>query len=250
MIIAVASPPGTGKTEWICRQIAQTNKPVGYFSPKTDSVPIDTIYLQSKYPQLKIYHTREEAALLTESDQTITYIEIPWYLNLSGIEPLLTRLNSHRVAVISADTKNTEFKTWADEVVSGNQVTKLTTSLQIHRGVLTGEILDFDSLATFWLEMTQGAYGEVVRAKGIFDLEDGQIYYGDFMLVSVVILLCWQKKEVKSLTNGLIRKYIPKLGSIWHNYPILIKKIIFLLCMVVLVVTTNICYPKWMLLQP
>jgi hypothetical protein len=181
MIIAVASPPGTGKTEWICRQIAQTNKPVGYFSPKTDSVPIDTIYLQSKYPQLKIYHTREEAALLTESDQTITYIEIPWYLNLSGIEPLLTRLNSHRVAVISADTKNTEFKTWADEVVSGNQVTKLTTSLQIHRGVLTGEILDFDSLATFWLEMTQGAYGEVVRAKGIFDLEDGQIYYGDFM---------------------------------------------------------------------
>ena len=45
---------------------------------------------------------------------------------------------------------------------------------------MTGEILDFDSLATFWLELTQGAYGEVVRAKGIFDLVDGQIYYGDF----------------------------------------------------------------------
>lgn len=181
MIIAVASPPGTGKTEWISQQIAQTNKPVGYFSPQTDSLPIDTIYLQSKYPQLKIYQTGEEAALLTESDQTITYIEIPWYLDLSGIEPLLTRLNSHRVAIISADANNTEFKTWADEVVSGNQITELTTSWQIHRGVLTGEILDFDSLATFWLEMTQGAYGEVVRAKGIFDLEDGQIYYGDFM---------------------------------------------------------------------
>jgi hypothetical protein len=181
MIIAVASPPGTGKTEWISQQIAQTNKPVGYFSPQTDSLPIDTIYLQSKYPQLKIYQTGSEAALLTESDQAITYIEIPWYLDLSGIEPLLTRLNSHRVAIISADANNTEFKTWGDEVVSGNQVNKLTTSLQIHRGVLTGEILDFDSLATFWLEMTQGAYGEVVRAKGIFDLEDGQIYYGDFM---------------------------------------------------------------------
>jgi hypothetical protein len=181
MIIAVASPPGAGKTEWICQQIAQTNKPVGYFSPKTDSLPIDTIYLQSKYPQLKIYQTGEEAALLTESDQTITYIEIPWYLDLLGIEPLLTRLNSHRVAIISADANNTEFKTWADKVVLGNQITKLTTSWQIHRGVLTGEILDFDSLATFWLEMTQGAYGEVVRAKGIFDLEDGQIYYGDFM---------------------------------------------------------------------
>ena len=35
-------------------------------------------------------------------------------------------------------------------------------------------------MATFWLELTQGAYGEVIRAKGIFDLVDGQIYYGDF----------------------------------------------------------------------
>jgi hypothetical protein len=181
MIIAVASPPGAGKTHWICQQIAQTSKPIAYFSPQTDSIAIDGIYLQSEYPQLKIYQTGEETKLLAESAKTITYIEIPWYLDLSGIEPLLTRLNSHRVAIISADANNTEFKTWADEVVSGNQVTKLTTSLQIHRGVLTGEILDFASLATFWLEMTQGAYGEVVRAKGIFDLEDGQIYYGDFM---------------------------------------------------------------------
>ncbi|PSB10268.1 GTPase, G3E family protein [Pleurocapsa sp. CCALA 161] len=180
MIIAVASPSGAGKTHWIHQQIAQTNESIGYFSPKTDFIPIDATYLQSEYPQLKIYQTGEEAALLAGSDQTITYIEIPWYLDLSGIEPLLTSLNSHRVAIISPDANNTEFTTWADEVVSGNQITKLTTSLQIHRGVLTGEILDFDSLATFWLEMTQGAYGEVVRAKGIFDLEDGQIYFGDF----------------------------------------------------------------------
>ncbi|MBW4534198.1 MAG: GTP-binding protein [Pleurocapsa minor HA4230-MV1] len=181
MIIAVASPPGAGKTHWICQQIAQTNKPVGYFSPQTDSLPIDTIYLQSEYPQLKIYQTGEEAALLTEADQSLIFLEIPWYLDLSGIEPLLKTLNSHRVAIISPDANNTELTTWADEIVSGNQITKLTTSWQIHRGVLTGEILDFDSLATFWLELTQGAYGEVLRVKGMFDLEDGQIYHGDFM---------------------------------------------------------------------
>jgi hypothetical protein len=184
MIIAVASPPGAGKTHWICQQIAQTNKPVAYFSPKTDSIPIDTIYLQSEYPQLKIYQTGEEAALLAGSDRTITYIEIPWYLDLSAIEPLLKIPNSHRIAIIPANTNNTELnelKLWADEIILGNQITKLTTSLQLHRGVLTGEILDFDSLATFCLEMTQGAYGEVVRAKGMFDLEDGQIYYGDFI---------------------------------------------------------------------
>jgi hypothetical protein len=176
MIIAVASPSGAGKTHWIHQQLAQTDKPVGYFSPQTDSVPIDAIYLQSEYPQLKLYQTGEEAEL----DKTITYLEIPWYLDLAGIEPLLQTFNSHRVAIIPDDTDSRELETWADEIVPGNCITKPTTALQIHRGVLTGEILDFDSLATFWLELTQGAYGKVVRAKGIFDLVDGQIYYGDF----------------------------------------------------------------------
>ncbi len=177
MIIAVASPPGAGKTHWIYQQIAQANEPIGYFSPETNSVPIDAIYLQSKYPQLKLYQ-REEAEL----DKIITYLEVPWYLDLAGIEPLLQTFNAHRVAIIPVDTDNTELETWADEIVPGNSITKPTTALEIHRGVLTGKILDFDSLATFWLELTQGAYGEVVRVKGIFDLVDGQIYYGDFTL--------------------------------------------------------------------
>ena len=176
MIIAVTSPLGAGKTHWIHQQIAKTDQPAGYFSPKTDSVPIDAIYLQSEYPQLKLYQTGEEAEL----DKTITYLEIPWYLDLAGIEPLLQAFNSHRVAIIPEDTDSNELETWADEVIPGDKITKPSTSLQIHRGVLTGEILDFESLATFWLELTQGAYGEVVRAKGIFDLMDGQIYYGDF----------------------------------------------------------------------
>ena len=177
MIIAVASPPGVGKTHYIRQQIAQADGPLGYFSPQTDSLPIDAIYLQSKYPQLKLYQTGSEAEL----NNTTTYLEIPWYLNLAGIEPLLQTFNAHRVAIIPANTDNAELKTWADVIIAGDRTTEPTSSWQIHRGVLTGEILDFDSLATFWLELTQGAYGEVVRAKGIFDLEDGQIYYGDFM---------------------------------------------------------------------
>ena len=177
MIVAVVSPPGGGKTHWIHQQIAQTNEPVGYFSPKTDSVPIDAIYLQSEYPQLKLYKTGEEAAL----NNTTTYIEIPWHLDLEGIEPILQSFNPHRVAIIPGDTDNTELNAWADEVIPGNNITKADKALQIHRGVLTGEILDFDSLTTFWLELTQGAYGEVVRVKGIFDLVDGQICYGDFI---------------------------------------------------------------------
>ncbi len=176
MIIAVASPTGAGKTNWIRQQIDQIKQPVGYFSPQTDSLPIDAIYLQSEYPQLKIYPTVEKVEL----NNAITYVEIPWYLDLAGLEPLLQALNCHRVAIIPDDINSKELTTWADEIIPGNNITKPTNTLQVHRGVLTGEILDFDSLATFWLELTQGAYGEVVRAKGVFDLVDGLIYYGDF----------------------------------------------------------------------
>ncbi|MBE9169930.1 GTP-binding protein [Pleurocapsales cyanobacterium LEGE 06147] len=183
MIIAVASPTGGGKTYWIAKQIAETNKSVGYFSIQTDSVPIDAICLQSEFPQVQIYKTGEEAKLLAASDrqESTIYIEIPWYIDLSGIEPLLQTFNCHRVAIIPTDVNNTELQTWADKIIPGNQVQQQDISLQIHRGVLTGEILDFDSLAVFWLELTQGAYGEVVRAKGIFDLVDGQSFYGDFI---------------------------------------------------------------------
>ncbi|MDY6783908.1 MAG: GTP-binding protein [Cyanobacteriota bacterium] len=204
MIIAVAGALGAGKTHWICQQMAQNNNPVGYFSPQTDSVPIDGTYLKGKSPHLTIYQTGEEGKLLVETDGAIGYIEVPWYIDLAGIEPLLQTLNARRVALIPADADNAELRTWANEVLvardrEGGKVEAEAdsrrventlpsasnghpkTSLQIHRGVLTGQILDFDSLATFWLELTQGAYGEVLRAKGIFDLEDGKLYYGNFV---------------------------------------------------------------------
>ena len=178
MIIAVASPPGAGKTHWIYQQLAQAAKPVGYFSPQAGSVPIDAIYLQSKYPQLKLYQEGEEA----EFRNTTTYVEIPWHLDLAGIEPLLQAFETHRVAIIPEGTDSSELADWADEIISGSSITQPIDTLKIHRGVLTGAILDFDSLATFWLELTKGAYGEVVRAKGIFDLVDGLIYHGEFKL--------------------------------------------------------------------
>ena len=96
MIIVVASPPGVGKTQWIHQQIAQTNKPVGYFSPQTDSLPIDAVYLQSEYPQLKLYQTGEEAAL----NNTITYVEIPWSLSQCGSGTNSFFRYSHRTGLL------------------------------------------------------------------------------------------------------------------------------------------------------
>ncbi len=48
--------------------------------------------------------------------------------------------------------------------------------------LLASEVLNLASLEAFWYELTQGPYGQVTRAKGIFDIADGQSLYGDFVL--------------------------------------------------------------------
>ena len=51
----------------------------------------------------------------------------------------------------------------------------------IWRVCTTGQVIDENSLEDFWYEITHGAYGEVVRAKGIFDVNDGRSIYCDFV---------------------------------------------------------------------
>jgi len=43
-------------------------------------------------------------------------------------------------------------------------------------------VLDPASLNTFWYELTNGAYGTVQRAKGIFDVADGRSLYFGFVM--------------------------------------------------------------------
>ncbi|MBR8828537.1 MAG: hypothetical protein DSM107014_11670 [Gomphosphaeria aponina SAG 52.96 = DSM 107014] len=188
MITAISGLPGTGKTHWIREQIAKKSEPVTYFSPQTESFPIDRICLQSEFPDLSILSVGEEEKLFNLAQTNAVYIELPWYLNLAAIDPLLTQLNCYRVALISSTEHKSEWQNWADEMIlthpiEGNKIIEAfkNNQLQIHRGNLTGEVLDFNSLQTFWLELTQGAYGEVVRVKGIFDILDGQYIYGEFI---------------------------------------------------------------------
>lgn len=182
MISAVAGLPGSGKTHWIREQIAKTTLPVLYFSPQTDSVPIDATYLQSEFSNLSVLSSGEEGKLFAASQESRIYIELPWYLDLSTIEPLLQQLDCHRVAMMSQALENTGFEAWADEIIPGDRYeTRINGQIQIHRGVLSGEILDFASLAVFWYELISGAYGEINRVKGIFEIADGQCIYGEVL---------------------------------------------------------------------
>jgi G3E family GTPase len=120
--------------------------------------------------------------IITKKDRQDDYCDL-WYLDLLAAEPLIEKLRCHRVAIMPPELHHTGIHAWADEVIPGNhlETVKLDRDIQIDRGVLTGEILDFASLESFWYELIEGAYGEVIRVKGIFDIMDGQSIYGQFL---------------------------------------------------------------------
>ncbi|MEB3312181.1 MAG: hypothetical protein VKJ02_18295 [Snowella sp.] len=183
MIIAVTSSLAAGKTHWIRNQIPQTRGKITYFSPNTDSFPIDRLYLQSEFPHLAFLSMGDEKRLLDLSAEETVYLEFPWYIDPESLESFLKPLNCHRVTLESngeligaSTTDSTELPPNAKKLAE-----RLTDSdIQIHRALLTGEVLDFDSLETFWQELIQGAYGEVLRVKAILNIVDGRSIYGEF----------------------------------------------------------------------
>lgn len=187
MIVAVTGPAGSGKTRWIREQIAKDPQPRCYFTPDMDGACIDRTCLATEFPELHIRTRGQEAELwaLAESGFNV-YIELPWYWELSSLEPLLNHLNCRRIAVVPQNDENAQIREWADRIIVGHQGVEMIPELpddelQIHRGLLTGEIVDWTSLTVFWFELIGGAYGRVKRAKGIFEIASGESIYGDFV---------------------------------------------------------------------
>jgi hypothetical protein len=185
MIIAVAGLPGAGKTTWIRQELAIANKPVQYFSPGSDPVPIDMTCIAAEFPAVKILKKGEENRLLDLSvAESITYIELGFHVDLASVEPVLSVLDDlsiHRVALMPPNIQNTGWHAWADEVVPGVIAEPTEGKPELWRAPISGQVLDPASLDVFWYELTQGAYGNVNRAKGIFDLADGRAFYFDFV---------------------------------------------------------------------
>ncbi len=188
MITAISGLPGSGKTEWIRKQIAQKQEEAVYFSPQTASFPIDDLRLQSRESKVRVFFTGgiEELSKFAQTGGEV-YLELPWHLDLLASESLLQKLNCHRVAIISSPEDCFEWQSWADEIVFNYRpgidqwLSRLEKhQLKIQQALLRGEVLDFASLETFWQELIEGAYGEVFRAKGIFDLAQGECIYGEF----------------------------------------------------------------------
>jgi hypothetical protein len=180
MITVVACPCGAGKTTWILQELAQASTPAVYVTPGVGPVPIDATRVATRFPQVEIFHRQPEAELLQRLETGMPiYFELGFQLETDI--PLLETRPHRRIALVAEANQDEGWQLWADKVIHGNPSTLDLQSAQLWRAALSGQVFDPPSLDTFWQELTQGAYGEVHRAKGIFELADGQAFHFDFV---------------------------------------------------------------------
>lgn len=183
MLVAVAGPPGVGKTNYIRQQLAAAGSQLQYFSPG-NTMPIDSTCIAAEFPTVQTLREGEDYQLLVQGNsKATTYIELGFHLDLEAVELVLSTLDEsyHRVAVLPPNLKDTEWHNWANQVVLGATVKDDITKLELWRANSNGQVVDPASLEIFWYELTKGAYGNVSRAKGIFELVDGYAFYFNFV---------------------------------------------------------------------
>jgi len=180
MITVVAGPCGAGKTTWILQELARMPTTAVYVTLGAGTVPIDATRVAARFPQVEIFHRQPETEWLQRLTAGVSiYIELGFQLETDI--PLLEAQPHRRIALVAKKNRNAGWQLWADDVIQGNQSTLDLQSVQLWRAPLSGQVFDPPSLDTFWQELNQGAYGEVHRAKGIFELVDGQAFHLDFV---------------------------------------------------------------------
>jgi G3E family GTPase len=182
-ITVVAGLSGAGKTTWIRQQIREIKslEKIIYFSPGTGNVIIDQTCINTEFSGINCFGDDQEIDFIHQIPKADkVYIELGSYLELSTVSQILDNLNYRAVAILPPHYHNSEYHTWAEEIINGASV-KIINIENIWRVCTTGQIIDENSLEDFWYEITHGAYGEVVRAKGIFDVNDGRSLYCDFV---------------------------------------------------------------------
>ncbi len=173
----VAGAPGLGKTRWIGDRLAQGGL---YWSPQLGGVATDRHLLQALHPRLSIL---EEMPPSLPQGQEL-FIEIGFHLDLADTDRLIQSLVSapiERIAFVPEQLQDSIWHGWADRVY-GVPCPYPLEDIQLWRSPLTGEVFDPASLTELFGELSDGAYGDVYRCKGIFDITDGRYFYIDYVM--------------------------------------------------------------------
>ncbi len=183
MLTVVAGSLGAGKTQWIHEQMAalESHLPLVYVNPLTAGV--DAYRLQLDVPHLQI--EADLSMALQASEQPTVYLELGYPLSLEL--PALDEVPHRKVAVVSEHcSARAGWELWADEVVVSSVVIgsadiSADISTDVWQASLRGQVIDPASLQTFWQEVVQGAYGQMLRTKAFLELADGQSMYIDHL---------------------------------------------------------------------
>ncbi|WP_228059717.1 GTP-binding protein [Plectonema radiosum] len=108
---------------------------------------------------------------------------------ISGVPIIPLPLENYRSCSVSLqgenknrrDAENTEERGKERLVILDRNRNKSDSSNHLWRVGTDTQVIDEDSLEEFWYELTHGAYGNVSRAKAIFDVNDGRSIYCDFV---------------------------------------------------------------------
>ncbi|MBE9062613.1 GTP-binding protein [cf. Phormidesmis sp. LEGE 11477] len=185
-ITLVAGPPGIGKTTWINQFLSTSKQPLFYLCPAAGTEAVDRLRVGYHFPEVTVVEDTQAAALLMNlPDQAQIYIELGFHLDLAALP--FNQLPCRKVAIVPPElaqlTEQSEWHDWADELVAGNkiQVPHPNCFPETRRMPLTGQVFDPPSLDELLTEITGGAYGQVIRLKGIFEMPDGQAFDIDFV---------------------------------------------------------------------
>lgn len=177
-IYLVTGPCGAGKTTWIHQQLTERTEASAYTCLGADATPIDLTYITATCPQVK--PIAAGASWTQLADIQPLYVEIAPQLDLAKLQLPVEIESCQRIAIVPKDLIDSEYHDWATQTLISDVTEKNVLLTASPRWGLTGEVLDPASLNVFWDELIQGAYGEVARAKGIFEIVDGRSFYFSF----------------------------------------------------------------------
>jgi len=189
-LIAIAGPPGSGKTTWMSQFLSDQQRPLFYCCPGMGADSVDRARIAYRFPWVHLLREHQIPQIFADlPDRALVYLELGFHLDLTA--PLIASLPCHRVAVLPEGLQASEWHDWADEVIYGPRtVRKIGNDItmpapdnlpEFWRSPLTGQVFEPPSLDEILIELTGGAYGQVQRVKGIFELPDGRAFHVDFV---------------------------------------------------------------------
>jgi hypothetical protein len=177
-IYLVTGPCGSGKTTWIHQQLTTSNESSAYICLGADATPIDLTYVTATCPQVKPISAGAAWRQLAEIQPL--YVEIAPQIDLAKLQLPVDLESCQRIAIVPKGLTQSEYHNWATQTLISEVTANNVALTASPRFGLIGEVLDPASLNIFWDELIQGAYGEVARAKGIFEIVDGRSFYFSF----------------------------------------------------------------------